>query len=123
MTASTDTPRSDVACGSRLEAEGLAKTYGVRGKPAPYDPAATYHAIDLGPYYRIAGSGRDRHLGLRVDDAREVVGRAYFRSNDLDRLQEFGHRGGARNDAGWLVLRSGPGIPQSLATISDSNDA
>ncbi|TXI18804.1 MAG: ATP-binding cassette domain-containing protein, partial [Roseateles sp.] len=30
MTASTDTPRSDVACGSRLEAEGLAKTYGVR---------------------------------------------------------------------------------------------
>jgi len=38
----------------------LAKTYGVRGKPEPYNPNATYHALDLGPHYRIEGSGRDR---------------------------------------------------------------
>jgi hypothetical protein len=38
----------------------LAKTYGVRGKPSPWDANVTYHAIDLGPYYRIVGSGRDR---------------------------------------------------------------
>jgi hypothetical protein len=36
-----------------------ARTYGVRGKPDPYHPSATYHALDLGPYYRIAGSGRE----------------------------------------------------------------
>lgn len=38
----------------------LAKTYGVRGTPTRHNPAAAYHAIDLGPGYRIAGSGRDR---------------------------------------------------------------
>jgi hypothetical protein len=37
-----------------------AKTYGVRGKPQPYDPNITHNAIDLGPYYRIIGSGRDQ---------------------------------------------------------------
>ncbi len=37
----------------------LGKTYGVRGKPAHYDPDISYHAIDLGPYYRIIGSGRE----------------------------------------------------------------
>jgi hypothetical protein len=37
-----------------------AKTYGVRGKPDRWYPDATYHAVDLGPYYRIAGSGRDQ---------------------------------------------------------------
>ena len=38
----------------------MAKTYGVRGKPQPYNPAITHNAIDLGPHYRIIGSGRDR---------------------------------------------------------------
>jgi len=38
----------------------LAKTYGVRGKPAHYNPAVSFHALDLGPYYRIIGSGRKR---------------------------------------------------------------
>ena len=38
----------------------LAKTYGVHGKPAHYNPAISYHAVDLGPYYRIVGSGRQR---------------------------------------------------------------
>lgn len=38
----------------------LAKTYGVRGKPAHYDPNISYHSIDLGPWYRVEGSGRDR---------------------------------------------------------------
>jgi hypothetical protein len=38
----------------------LAKTYGVRGKPTHYDPKATYNAIDLGPRYRIEGTGRDK---------------------------------------------------------------
>lgn len=38
----------------------LAKTYGVRGQPERWNPAVTYHAIDLGPGYRIEGSGRDR---------------------------------------------------------------
>jgi len=38
----------------------LAKTYGVRGKPTHYNPQATYNAIDLGPRYRIEGSGRDQ---------------------------------------------------------------
>lgn len=37
----------------------LAKIYGVRGKPAHYDPNITYNAIDLGPGFRIEGSGRD----------------------------------------------------------------
>ena len=36
----------------------LAKTYGVRGTPTHFNPDATYHAIDLGPRYRIEGSGR-----------------------------------------------------------------
>jgi hypothetical protein len=36
----------------------LAKTYGVRGKPTHYNPNATYHAIDLGPNYKIEGAGR-----------------------------------------------------------------
>lgn len=38
----------------------LAKTYGVRGQPTHYNPNATYHAIDLGPRYRIEGADRDR---------------------------------------------------------------
>ncbi len=38
----------------------LARTYGVRGKPERSNPAATYHAVDLGPYYRIVGAGRDK---------------------------------------------------------------
>jgi hypothetical protein len=38
----------------------LAKIYGVRGKPTPYNPQATYNAIDLGLRYRIEGSGRDK---------------------------------------------------------------
>lgn len=38
----------------------LPKTYGVRGKPAAFDPGVSHHAIDLGPRYRIVGSGRDR---------------------------------------------------------------
>ncbi len=37
-----------------------ARTYGVRGQPDPYNPAASYRAIDLGPHYHIIGSGRDR---------------------------------------------------------------
>ena len=37
-----------------------AKTYGVRGKPAHWDPKVTFHAVDLGPYYRLVGSGRDQ---------------------------------------------------------------
>jgi len=37
-----------------------ARTYGVRGTPTSYNPNATYHAVDLGPYYRIIGSGRER---------------------------------------------------------------
>ncbi len=37
-----------------------ARTYGVRGKPERYHPDATYHAIDLGPTYRITGCGRER---------------------------------------------------------------
>jgi len=36
----------------------LAKTYGVRGKPTHYNPNITYHAVDLGPNYRIEGAGR-----------------------------------------------------------------
>jgi len=36
----------------------LAKTYGVRGKPTHFNPEASYHAIDVGPGYRIEGSGR-----------------------------------------------------------------
>jgi hypothetical protein len=38
----------------------LARTYGLRGRPEPYNPNLSYHAVDLGPYYRIAGSGRDK---------------------------------------------------------------
>ena len=38
----------------------LAKTYGVRGKPEVYNPAVSYHVLDLGPYFRIIGSGRQR---------------------------------------------------------------
>lgn len=38
----------------------LPKVYGVRGKPATYDPDITYHAVDLGPYYRLFGSGREQ---------------------------------------------------------------
>jgi hypothetical protein len=38
----------------------LAKTYGVRGKPEVYNAAVSYHALDLGPYFRIIGSGRER---------------------------------------------------------------
>ena len=38
----------------------LAKVYGVRGKPEAYDRNVTYHAVDLGPYFRIVGSGRDK---------------------------------------------------------------
>lgn len=37
-----------------------AKVYGVRGVSYPWDPGATYHAVDLGPNYRIAGAGRER---------------------------------------------------------------
>jgi hypothetical protein len=37
-----------------------ARTYGVRGKPTPYNPNLTYHAVDLGPSYRIIGSGREQ---------------------------------------------------------------
>ena len=37
----------------------LRKTYGVRGTPTHYNPNATYHAIDLGPNYRIEGEDRD----------------------------------------------------------------
>jgi len=37
-----------------------AKTYGVRGRAEPYNPNLTFGAIDLGPYYHIVGSGRDR---------------------------------------------------------------
>ena len=37
----------------------LAKTYGVRGTPEPHNPSASYHAVDLGPYYRIIGAGRE----------------------------------------------------------------
>ena len=47
----------------------LAKTYGVRGKPAHYNPAVSYHAIDLGPYYRIIGSGRTRTKIKLLDGA------------------------------------------------------
>lgn len=45
----------------------LAKTYGVRGQPQPYDPKITFHAIDLGPYYRIIGSGRERTIIKLLD--------------------------------------------------------
>jgi len=38
----------------------LAKTYGVRGTPEPWDAAVTYKAIELGPDYRIEGMGRDQ---------------------------------------------------------------
>ena len=38
----------------------LAKTYGVRGTPSPWDPTVTYRAIDLGPGYRIEGMGREQ---------------------------------------------------------------
>jgi hypothetical protein len=38
----------------------LAKTYGVRGRPTHYNPNATYHAIDLGPKYRIEGTDRSK---------------------------------------------------------------
>jgi len=37
----------------------LSKTYGVKGKPTHYNPEATYNAVDLGPDYRIEGSGRE----------------------------------------------------------------
>gem|GEM_PF-1684117 len=37
-----------------------ARTYGVRGKPDADHPGATYHALDLGPYYHIAGAGREQ---------------------------------------------------------------
>lgn len=37
----------------------LAKTYGVRGTPTAHNPAFTFHAVDLGPNYRISGSGRE----------------------------------------------------------------
>jgi len=37
----------------------LARTYGVRGRPQPYNPAVSFHAIDLAPNYRIVGSGRE----------------------------------------------------------------
>jgi len=37
-----------------------AKVYGVRGKPSAWDPKVTYHAVDLGPYYQIIGSGREQ---------------------------------------------------------------
>jgi len=58
-------PHDDhVAINACLKAYGRvklrAKTYGVRGKPQPYDPNITHNAIDLGPYYRIIGSGRDQ---------------------------------------------------------------
>lgn len=61
----SDAPHDDqAAINACLQALGrvklLAKTYGVRGKPDRWNPAATYHAIDLGPGYRIEGSGRDR---------------------------------------------------------------
>lgn len=36
-----------------------ARVYGVRGAPARWHPDATYHAVDLGPNYRIAGAGRE----------------------------------------------------------------
>jgi len=59
----TDAPHDDhAAINACLERFGkvnlLARTYGVRGKPEHYDPDITYHAIDLGPNYRIKGSGR-----------------------------------------------------------------
>lgn len=38
----------------------LAKTYGVRGVPDRWNPKGSYRAVDLGPYYHIVGSGRDR---------------------------------------------------------------
>lgn len=37
-----------------------AKTYGLRGKPAPHNPQHSYSSVDLGPNYRIVGAGRDR---------------------------------------------------------------
>jgi len=38
----------------------LARTYGVRSTPSPWDPDVTYRAIDLGPGYRIEGMGREK---------------------------------------------------------------
>ena len=37
-----------------------AKVYGVRGVPEKWNPKASFRAIDLGPHYRIEGSGRDK---------------------------------------------------------------
>ena len=51
----------------------LAKTYGVRGKPATYDPAITYHSLDLAPWTRIEGSGRDASR-IRLLDGTDPVG-------------------------------------------------
>jgi len=36
----------------------LARTYAVRGRPEPYNPNISYHAIDLAPGWRIEGAGR-----------------------------------------------------------------
>ncbi len=52
----------------------LAKAYGVRGKPAPYNPAHTFNAIDLGPYYRIVGAGRERTKVKLLDGTNPVGG-------------------------------------------------
>ena len=59
----------------------LAKTYGVRGTPTHYNPNATYHAVDLGPWYTIEGSGRECTLIRLLDGANpkgDSPGNNYF---------------------------------------------
>ena len=62
----------------------LAKTYGVRGKPEPYNSAVSFHALDLGPYYRIIGSGRE-HTKIKL-------------------LNGTNPRGGGRGDNYFIVV-------------------
>ena len=55
----------------------LSRVYGVRGKPDPWHANVTYHAIDLGPNYRIEGSGRDA-TGVRLLDGTNPAGNNPF---------------------------------------------
>ncbi len=50
-----------------------AKVYGVRGVPEKWNPKASFRAIDLGPHYRIEGSGRDKTT-LRLIDGTNPPG-------------------------------------------------
>ncbi len=53
----------------------LAKTYAVRGTPPHYDPDIAYHAIDLGPGYKIEGTGREQTV-IRLLDGSDPKGSA-----------------------------------------------